>query len=313
MTVQIDATTNAHLLNRYLAYSTFTKYHDGKPSWRRSFYTFQWRNVVIDSKELFRQPQIVLPRFAYSMAAFAFILFGDHESAKIMAFGGVVAFDVSSTNGLTSAGQTTMSTTHTAAGSDRWVTVGLAQRPETASSITCTYNAVSMTQAGTISGVSRITRATLFQLIAPSTTAGVSVTASWTGGINWVHMGTISYTGANAVGTAVTDSASTSTASVVVTSATGDMVTDCVSTDGQNPSAKLTVGAGQTERTVYLDAGVDFSGQTSTEAGAASVTMSYSMPSNAAGWSMIGMNIVAGAQPPDVTVTRRRMLMGVGA
>ena len=189
-----------------------------------------------------------------------------------------VTFDAASSNGSDTVGQTSISTTHTASGTNRYVIVGLSFRRETSdvSGISVSYDGVPMSQIGSIVGPgTNVSACAMFGLANPNTTAGATVSASWTNGQSWTEIGVVSFTGVlGGIGTPVTQvSANSSSPSVTVSSATGDMVIDTLATSG---GTTATVGVGQTQRWNRSSA-TSFIGSGSTEPGGASVVMTWSL------------------------------------
>lgn len=98
--IRIDATSNAYLLNRYLAHVT-QRLFNTKGSIKenvvieeRTQYQIQWKNIKADLKALLRNPLPTFPRIAYSLIAFWFIFQGKHLEAHLTAFFmGAIAFD----------------------------------------------------------------------------------------------------------------------------------------------------------------------------------------------------------------------------
>jgi hypothetical protein len=191
---------------------------------------------------------------------------------------GQVAHDVSSAaqslNGGTSA-----SWSHTASGSNRYARVGFGASggsAPTASSIT--YGGSAMTSVAVRSDAGLAATAAIYGFIAPATT---SQTISITFDTNaYGAAGSSSYTGVHQTtpsGAAFTNTASGAAQSVSVTvtdAVTGDMVSDVMKhyeSLGLNP----TVGAGQTQRWLGDDGSFNENAGASDEAGAASVTMSW--------------------------------------
>jgi hypothetical protein len=158
----------------------------------------------------------------------------------------------------------------------------------------------------------------IWRLLSPSS-GSASVTFTNGSGRPWI-CAALSLAGVHQTtpeGTAVGNSASAAAASNDVTAATGDLVLDglAIQDVSQTTSAK-TVGAGQTERVndvrVYNAGADDFEGAASTEAGAASVTMS---------WTWTGSNQYAHIAIPILAASggggggggaASMLLMGVG-
>lgn len=189
-----------------------------------------------------------------------------------------LAFDATST----ASGQVvdTLSWSHTASGADRVVLVGVAWRMTSAVTVTgVTYGGVAMTSVGSQFHTASAANARmhLWRLVAPATGAQ-TITITMSGQVNDLIGGAVSFTGADQttpVGTfASAEGNSTSPATVDVTSATGEIVVDTVCSSGL--AVTLTAGAGQTQR---WNSGIIATaiGAGSTEAGAATVTMSWTL------------------------------------
>ena len=208
-----------------------------------------------------------------------------------------VAYNATSSNGSDTAGQTSISTTHTAAGSDRAVVVGLSFRRQTSdvTDITVTYDGAAMTQIGTIIGPgTNVSAVALFGLLNPSTTAGATVAAAWTNGQSWTEIGVVSFTGAGSFGTPVTQvSGSSSTPSVTIVCTANDMVIDTLATSGGSPNS---AAGGQTERWERV-ATTAFLGAGQTAAGGVSVAMSWTLGA-ADQTNLMGVAVVAVASGP---------------
>lgn len=191
-----------------------------------------------------------------------------------------ITFDAQATGTINAA--VTKTVAHTCTGTNLVLIVDLELDNGGSSAFSCTYNGVAMTQVANTSGTAR--NVVMFYLIAPATGAHNAV-ASWTGSNSGV-MAVRSYTGVHqttAIGTPVTyasDETTVTSASVVVTSAVGELVVDAICSEN-NP----TVVAGQTARyaaTIFTDYG-----EGSDKTGASSVTMGWTMASGRV--AMIGV------------------------
>src|SRR5438876_1071828 len=155
-----------------------------------------------------------------------------------------------------------------------------------------TYNAVAMTAIGSKSNGNLLV--SMFRTVnPPSGTFAVKVT--WGGGNNVGEVGAISFTGVDQttpLGTFVTASASTTTPTVNVTSAAGELVVDTVGATG----GTLTVEASQTQRWNLTQT---VRGGGSTEAGAATVTMSWSLGTSNS-WATIAVPV----KPAKITIAK---------
>jgi hypothetical protein len=213
--------------------------------------------------------------------------------------GGAITFDAASVQAGSASGSTSLTWSHTvtSAGSDRILIVGVGvdQNQTCCATVTgVTYGGVSMTLVpGGTSTRSGATRSELWYLLNPPAGANnVVVTLS---GSADVRAGATSYTGVNQstpFGTAASATGDSSTASVNVSSAAGELVVDHASLE--STSAYFTVGAGQTLR--YASHGSDGSGGSnnnapiggSSEPGAATVTMSWSL-SSGKDWAIVAV------------------------
>ena len=131
MPLRVDAKSTGRQLNRYITYSTFVKLDDNDPknkrvAYERKGYHVEWANVKSDFQFAFRNPFYVVPRVAYSLAAFWFIFQGKHEEARALAFsiGGSLAVDATSA-AVTSGAQTVVSVSHTCTGANRVLVSGV--------------------------------------------------------------------------------------------------------------------------------------------------------------------------------------------
>jgi len=118
-----------------------------------------------------------------------------------------------------------------------------------------------------------------------------AISGSFSAGAGFIVMSASSYCGVNSgapVGTpTATFDENPTNASVTVTSAVGELVVDAVG--GRNGgSTTLSVGAGQTSRSNFTDVSAATVLATSDEAGAASVSMDWTI-TNSSGWLQIGV------------------------
>jgi hypothetical protein len=156
-------------------------------------------------------------------------------------------------------------------------------------------------------------RLNIFRLIAPATgTNDVVVTTSASSPFS---AGIVSYTGVDPtvpLGTSANATGGSGTPTVDVTSASGELVFDylCMD-DGNTTIPTMTPGAGQTSRVNFTTTtgfpGFDRNVSSSTEAGAATVTMSYP-DSDSNGWIIIGAPLLPASAPPPAS-TRQRSVM----
>jgi hypothetical protein len=143
-------------------------------------------------------------------------------------------------------------------------------------------------------------RCVAFGLKAPATGAH-NIVATITSANDGVSAMGVSFTGVDQTtptGTANTaTNGSASTATVNITSAAGELVVDGLAVGA---TGTVTVGAGQTQRNSVVVVG-EHSGKSSEEAGAASVTMSWSWATGAVSYAMGGVSLkpaAAGGQVP---------------
>lgn len=159
-----------------------------------------------------------------------------------------------------------------------------------------TYAGTNLTFAG---GVNNAVRVELWTLNDPATGAN-NVVVSWTGG-NDIQSGTTTYFDADTTANFASNSGTGTTSTVTVTSATGDFVVDHVSvndaTAGQSIGA---AGAGQTERWIQDFNTIPPDSKGSTEAGAASVEMTWTTPNVA--WVAVGISVTITAKPRRIII-----------
>lgn len=206
-----------------------------------------------------------------------------------------VAFDAVTAATATATGGT-LTVAHTCSGSDRVLVVTLAYS-QLLSVTGVTYDGVSMTNEGTIrTGVSNDgnRKQTLLTLIGPA--SGSNNVVFTVSGAAELQYGIQSFTGGNAVQNFGTAQGSTSPITQAVSSATNNIVVDGVTNDNSGADSGLTVGASQTQR-FNLDTGKTGG---STEPGAASVTMSWTM-TNSYKWASTAIDLVSGTQPIPAT------------
>lgn len=199
-----------------------------------------------------------------------------------------VAFDKGTSTSITFA--------HTCTGANLALYVIVEERY--ASAVTgVTYNGVAMTQKSyNDPGANSIVQK-VFELLAPATGAhNVVVTASATRNLLCTAISLTGVDQTTPTGTYVNTNGGAGTAiSDVVTSATGEIVIDAVTImENTASTATLTVGAGQTQRSnqEQVSGGNGLVGAVSTEAGAASVTMSWTA-SAASFWVHTGFSVKA--------------------
>src|SRR5436190_1528347 len=183
--------------------------------------------------------------------------------------------------------------TVTTTGSNLLLTVGVAlgKQGDAGMSLSVTYNGVAMTSAGLVhSNNDDSGYVQLFYLKAPATgTHPVVVTLS--GGTASLEAGSLSFSGVDQttpVRNITTAAGSGTTPAVTVASGPGNMVVDALSS-----GCPGTITSNRTLRWLnQLDcASAGGVGAQSTAAGAASVTMGYTIPSD--GWGIVAMDVLA--------------------
>lgn len=200
-----------------------------------------------------------------------------------------LTFDAAS-QGETSAG-TSLTVSHTCGATATILILGVATY-STPATVTATYNGVAMTEvpvSNQLYGVGSTNRLTCLYLVNPASGAhNIVITASVS---NEIVMGAVSYLGGDTT-TPQDGSAKTSATGPPITqnivSETNDLVVDVTST--YQPGV-LTAGAGQTERVNNNNGGTNESLGMSEEAGAASVTMSWSASTGITAIGQIGLNL----------------------
>lgn len=187
-----------------------------------------------------------------------------------------MALAIDATSSGSAAAVSSITISHTCTGSNLLLYASCnVTRSANTDTITATYNGVSMTAVVSHDhSLADVLSVRIFRLIAPATGAN-NIVVSTTGAMN-VTAGGISFSGGHQTtpeGTAVSADGVASPATVNASSATGEFVIDSVLWNG---NAAQTVGAGQT---AFLDAsdgaGTPRRGGASSEAGAATVTMSW--------------------------------------
>lgn len=199
---------------------------------------------------------------------------------------------------------------HTCAGSDRALTVGVAGWKAGGFTATVTYNAVNVPA---VSGASSLPhsgngRAEMFCLAAPATGANnIVVTASGSAELN---AGGQSYTGVDQTTPADGGTGATGTstaATVAVTSAAGDLAVCVVASF----SVDFSPNSGETERWETNPGGGLEEGAGYEEAGAASVTIGATLTASQA-WGIAACNLNAAAGGGGGTTIRRSTLALLG-
>lgn len=214
-----------------------------------------------------------------------------------------VAFDIASNskgNGVSS-----LTWAHTCTGSNMvlWVGVGSgATSPHNTSTVT--YHAVSFT-AENFDLLNSFAHVSGHYLKAPDTGSAFNIIATLAAADDEVIAGGASYTGVDQttpIGTPNSATGATATPTVNITSASGELVVDAIYHAQWAAGTAHTAGAGQTARVDVADSGDGngFLGM-SEEAGAASVTMSWSTGPATQAWAIGGVSLKpAGAVADNV-------------
>lgn len=196
--------------------------------------------------------------------------------------GGSITFDSIGAEVSTSSNATDPVTwTHTVGGTANWLEVCLYTRGAIPSGVTA--NGSAMTAFASSPAVNGINRAFRWYLHGgPTGTVTFSLSVGGTG--EYIHVNSVSYIGVSASSprNVATATGATTTPSVAVTSASNDMVTDCLGSD----SFTYTAGADQTERIV-----TDPPSSSSEVAAGASTTMSWTQGSTDA-WAIHGASLI---------------------
>lgn len=200
------------------------------------------------------------------------------------------------------------SVAHAATGANRLAVACMAWWGSSVTITGMTSNSVAMTQIGSALSHpdSDNLRLAAFYITAPSTSS-VSYAATFSGSpvLNYIQV--MTFTGVNQASPLGTHAANTSSGdqtavSSTVSSATNDLVTDCLYAVG----TAATIGASQTSRLAASDwGGNGLQNRTSTEPGAASVDMTWTLGS-AAKWEQFAIPIHAAGGASGLLLRRRR-------
>ena len=185
-----------------------------------------------------------------------------------------------------------LTTTHNPGGTNRFMLALISgHEPGVASPIevtSITFGAATFSKVGTVEN-GTVVRVEVWKLDSEPATGADTVTVNFAN-ITRAAVTIITFTGVNQttpLGTLATATGSSTAASVSVTSATDELVVDAASSH-RNPSVALTVDGSQTERSNLVVTRLTLG--TSTEAGAASVSMDWTVaPSNA--WAIAGVSV----------------------
>jgi hypothetical protein len=192
--------------------------------------------------------------------------------------------------------RTSLTISHPTAGSNRLMLVGVSIHnfaSETVSGIT--YNGMALTLVGSRANATDA-RVEIWRLIAPPTGTHDLVITFSAELTSAARAGVMTFTGVNQttpLGTFTSAIGSASPATVNVASAANELVFDTVGSESQSSPFTITVGAGQTQRWNSAIIGYDrFLSAGSTEPGAASVTMSWTIvPGASVPWAIAAVPI----------------------
>ena len=219
----------------------------------------------------------------------------------------VMAVSLDNVSNRTSSNASTITLSHTTgSGTDRLLVVGIDIK-ENISVTSVTYGGVNLTLAGVANNAGNA-RAEIWYLKMPATgTADVVVNIT---GNSDIVIGAATYNGVNQttpLGTFVSNTGSTITSSVIASSASGEWVFDTMAV---RDASSITVGAGQTQQ--WNNGFANFRGGSSTEPGAASVTMSWTLDV-AKNWAIAAVPIKAAATGPTTFVVTNTNNSGAGS
>lgn len=216
-----------------------------------------------------------------------------------------VTFVNSASNTGASVSSVTISSYTVAAGNNRLLIVGISvvndgQAGALAIS-SVTFNSVALTQVCN-ANVSDDSRSWIYRLIAPDVTTANIVVTFGAATAEWISVGAANFTGVDQTtpcGTCASDTDDNTTYSASVTSATNDIVVDVFTTEN---GTSATVGAGQTANWNNAIGSSGGSGSSSREAGASSVTMSWTAAGSPSHSVLTGVSLKAAA------ATRSRLI-----
>jgi uncharacterized repeat protein (TIGR01451 family) len=187
--------------------------------------------------------------------------------------------------------------TTTTTGTNTFMLVGVSTKDKSVSSIT--YNGVPLTLVGFDTSVDNKARIEIWGLVAPA--GGANNLAISMSAKAKMAVGVATFTGVdqvNPLGTLVTADGKSNTASIVVSSAPGELVFDAVTFENDKT---LTVGPGQTQ--LWNEKRGEIRGGGSTEPGAASVTMSWTYQESNREWVIGAVPIKPAANPGVASTT----------
>jgi hypothetical protein len=215
-----------------------------------------------------------------------------------------INFDAASSAVNSSTSTNTLSWSHTTSGSDRILIVGVSIRNESSETVsTVTYGTGNLTFVGSATN-GTLSRAEIWQLVNPATGTN-TVTVTLSGNSKFVG-GAATFTGVHQttpLGTFASATGNSTTPSVNVTSAEGEAVVDTLAQ--RNSATTAAADSSQTERWNAVTSGgtnaTNVRGAGSTEPGAGTVTMSWTLTSSRP-WA-IGAVPLKPARPTAIKLT----------
>jgi hypothetical protein len=197
-------------------------------------------------------------------------------------------------------GTSSITISHTTSGTNRLMLVGVSLNNDGYEEVTgVTYNSVALTLVGTVANDDD-SRVEIWKLVAPDTGTYDAVVTFSADLLQEGFAGVVTFTGVHQttpLGNFTSAIGDGITATVDISSVTGELVFEVLAAEY---STSATVGAGQTERwNIYRTSSI---GAGSTEPGAATVTMSWTLTGSGDHWAIYGVSIkpaAAGASDLD--------------
>jgi len=229
-----------------------------------------------------------------SGAAQTAVLASNVTSFQVGEAGGGGTFAVDSGSSGTTASDTASSITvshTTGSGSNRLMLVGISYNNDDYETVTgVTYNGTSLTQVGTVNN-SDDARVCIYSLVAPDSGTH-NVIINFSDALNdGAIAGVVTFTGVDQstpLGTFASSTGDDSTpATVNISSASGELVFGVVSSEYE----ALTASSGQNQHWNMSISGADTNGAGGTDAGAPTVTMSWSLDPSYNHWAIGGVSI----------------------
>lgn len=232
--IQVEAITQAYLLNRYLAYVRTKFVKTGK---EKTSYAVQWQNIWADIKGLFSNPNVYLPRVAYSLIAFFYIFQGRHFDSVMTSFFfmGTITFDAATPSDDVGEVPSITYTPTVGSGSDRYI---IWDAQGFGGTLVSTFGGVSATVVVNKSGDQKV-----WGFLNPATGTGNNIVVATTGGNSILTSVAVSFSGVDqTTPTGATNYAESSNPlSVSLTTTTADaMRVDfgvCINDNASNASA----------------------------------------------------------------------------